>query len=55
MKNIMICNLRICSLYTIGDVGNRAGKRSFAKFVKVKEDNIKIDVKDNSVRRYKQD
>jgi hypothetical protein len=51
----MICNLRICSLYASGDVGNRAGKRSFGKFVKVKEDNIKIDVKDNSVRRYKQD
>ena len=55
MKNIMICNLRICILYTIGDVGNRAGRRSLGKFMKVREDNIKIDLKDNSVRRYKQD
>ena len=54
VKNIMICNLRICSLYTIGDAGNRAGKWSLGKFMKVRQDNIKIDVKGNSVRRYKQ-
>jgi len=51
----MICNLRICNLYIIVDVGNRAGKQSLGKFIKVREDNIKIDVKYNSVRRYKQD
>jgi hypothetical protein len=42
-------------VYIIGDVGNRAGKRSLGKFMKVREDNIKIDVKDNNVRRCKQD
>lgn len=55
MKNITICILRICALNTIGYVGNRAGQRSLGKFRKVREDNIKIYVKDNSVRRYKQD
>jgi len=46
----MICNLRIFNMYTIGDVGNSAGKRSLGKFMKVREDNIKVDVKYNSVR-----
>jgi hypothetical protein len=55
LKNIVICNLRVCILYIIKDVGNRAGKRSLGKFMKVRENNIKIDVKNNSVRRYKQD
>ena len=55
MKNIKICSLHICKLHRIGDVRNRAGKQSSGKFVKLREDNIKIDVKNNSVRRYKQD
>jgi hypothetical protein len=50
----MICNRRICSLHTIGDVGNCAGKRSLGIFMKVREKNIKIDAKDNNVRIYKQ-
>jgi hypothetical protein len=41
--------------YTTGDVGNHAGKQSLGIFIKLKEDNIKIYVKDNSVRSYKQD